>query len=186
MEEAIKRMMDEHIAVSNDTKNLSAGIAKAANLIVECLRNNGKVLVMGNGGSATQASHFAAELVGRYKKERKGYPCIALNTDIAILTAVGNDYGFENVFSRQVEALAKKGDVLIGLSTSGNSANVIRAIEKAKEIGCKTITLTGNDGGKIRNVNVNINIGSKNTPRIQEMHIMILHIIAEIAEEVLK
>lgn len=185
MEEAIRRMIEEHVKVSNDTKNLSTDIAKAANMIVECLKNNGKVLVMGNGGSATQASHFAAEFVGRYKKERKGYACIALNTDIAILTAIGNDYGFENVFSRQIEALAGKGDVVIGLSTSGNSANVIKGIEKAKEIGCRTITLTGNDGGKMKNSDVNINVESKNTPRIQEMHIMILHIIAEITEEVL-
>lgn len=152
--------------------------------ISEKIINAGKTLIVGNGGSAGDAQHLAAELVGRFKKERAAIAAIALTTDTSILTAVGNDYGFENVFKRQVEALCSPGDLLIAISTSGNSPNVVRAIEAAIQKGAIIISLTGNDGGKIKPLSdININIDSDNTARIQEMHIIIIHLICELIDE---
>ncbi len=139
---------------------------------------------MGNGGRAADAQHIAAELMGRFKKERKALPAIALTVDTSALTAIGNDYGFDTVFSRQIEGLARKGDVVLGFSTSGNSENVIRAFKIANELGAVTIGLLGNEGGRAKdNVRLSIIVPSDDTARIQEVHITIGHIICEILDE---
>ncbi len=162
---------------------LADKILEAINLTRASYQKGGKLLLMGNGGSAADAQHIAAEFVGRYKKERRPVAALALTVDTSILTCVGNDYGYENVFSRQVEALAKKEDVVIGISTSGNSENVIRGVEKAREIGAKTIGLLGRQGGKLKDkVDLAIVVPSDNTARIQEAHITIGHIICEILD----
>jgi D-sedoheptulose 7-phosphate isomerase len=155
-------------------------IYTACILAMEAINAGHKILIFGNGGSAADAQHIAAELVGRYKKERKGLPAIALTTDTSALTAIGNDYGYDRVFDRQVEALANEGDLLIGISTSGNSANVNSALKLGKTLGCKTIGLSGKDGGEMSKIcHLNIVVPSDDTPRIQEMHIMIGHIICQ-------
>jgi D-sedoheptulose 7-phosphate isomerase len=153
-------------------------------IAVEVLKNGKKILLFGNGGSAADAQHIAAELTGRYKTERGGLPGIALTTDTSALTAIGNDYGYDRVFDRQVEALANEGDMLIGISTSGNSGNVISALQLGRERGCKTVGLSGKGGGKMNSVcDVNVVVPSDNTPRIQEMHIMIGHIICQAIDD---
>lgn len=159
-------------------------IEKAAKAVIDSLKGGGKLLVFGNGGSAADSQHIAAELVGRFKKERKALAAIALTANTSILTAIANDYGYDVVFSRQIEALARRGDVCLGISTSGNSENVIAALAKAKEIGCRTIGLVGSDGGKMKNeCNIVIAVNSKDTPRVQECHILIGHIICELVED---
>ncbi|MFD2442772.1 D-sedoheptulose 7-phosphate isomerase [Bacillus sp. CGMCC 1.16607] len=154
---------------------------------MECkkaLENGNVIYFMGNGGSAADSQHLAAELVGRFVKERKGLPSVALTTDTSILTAVGNDYGFEEIFSRQIEALVKPDDVVIGITTSGNSPNIIKAINKATELGATTIGLTGRDGGMLKDLCDHcLVIPSNNTARIQEAHILIGHMICEILDE---
>lgn len=156
----------------------------AVNIITNTLKNGNKILICGNGGSAADSQHFAAEIVGRYKLERKGYPAIALSTDTSILTAIGNDYGFEKIFERQVGALGNRGDILIGISTSGNSKNVINAVNLAKSLGIYTIGLLGNEGGKLNNlVDLPLVVHSTNTPRIQECHLTIYHVICEEVEK---
>ncbi len=163
---------------------LSGDILEATNRIKACLQKGGKLILMGNGGSAGDSQHIAAELIGRFKKERKAIPAIALTVDTSSLTALGNDYGFETIFERQLEALAQKNDAVIGISTSGNSENVVRALKKANALGAETIGLVGNDGGKIKEVaNLSIVIPSNDTARIQEVHITIGHIICELIEE---
>ncbi|MBY0124252.1 SIS domain-containing protein [Bacillus sp. S/N-304-OC-R1] len=143
------------------------------------------IFFMGNGGSAADSQHLAAELVGRFYKERRGLPSIALTTDTSILTAVGNDYGYDEVFSRQVEALVKPNDIVIGISTSGNSSNIIKAVHQAKKTGAITIGFTGNEGGRLKDICEHcLIIPSSNTARIQEAHILIGHIICEIIDEV--
>ena len=165
-------------------ETLSSEILDAAQKIQGRLEAGGKLMLMGNGGSAGDAQHIAAELVGRFKKERKAMPALALTVDTSSLTALGNDYGFDTIFERQVEALANKNDTVIGISTSGNSENVVRAVNKANSIGAFTIGLLGNDGGKLKDaVNLPIIIPSNDTARIQEVHITIGHIICEIIEE---
>lgn len=147
------------------------------------LKRGNKVLVAGNGGSAADAQHFAAELVGRYKKERVALPAIALTTDTSNLTAIGNDYGYDVVFSRQVEGLGNEGDVLFVISTSGNSPNLIKAVEVAQERGIKTIGLLGKSGGELKELcDISLVIPSNNTPRIQENHIFAIHCICEEVE----
>jgi D-sedoheptulose 7-phosphate isomerase len=159
-------------------------LEKMVEKITECLERGNKILICGNGGSAADSQHFAAELVGRFKLERKGLPAIALTTDTSILTAIGNDYGFDQIFERQVEALGKEGDILVGISTSGNSENVIRAVKKAKEIGIYTIGLLGKSGGKLKDlVDLSLVVPSNNTPRIQECHVLIYHIVCEEVEK---
>lgn len=158
-------------------------VEKAGSLCVDALKNGKKILLFGNGGSAGDAQHIAAELTGRYKCERRGLPGIALTTDTSALTAIGNDYGYDHVFARQVEALAQEGDVLIAISTSGNSKNVINALEVGRQIGCVTIGMSGRTGGIMHSVcDVNIVVPSDNTPRIQEMHILIGHTICQIID----
>ncbi len=185
MEEKIKKMLLESADVLKKTSEKhSSEISKAADLVIECLRRGNKVLLAGNGGSATQASHIAAEFTGRYKLERKGLPAIALTTDLAAITAISNDYGFDAVFQRKLQALGNKGDVLILLSTSGNSKNILNAEEEAKSIGIKTIALLGKEGGKHKGLSdIEIIVPSMNTPKIQETHLAILHIICELVEE---
>ena len=163
---------------------LSGEILHSAQQIKNRLEIGGKLLLMGNGGSAGDAQHIAAELVGRFKKERKAIPALALTVDTSSLTALGNDYGFETIFERQIEALVNKNDAVIGISTSGNSENVVRAIQKANSMGAYTIGLLGKNGGKLKEiVNLPIVIPSNDTARIQEVHITIGHIICEIIEE---
>ncbi len=155
----------------------------ASKIIIDSLKNGNKVILFGNGGSAADAQHIAAELTGRYKSERRGLPGIALTTDTSALTAIGNDYGYDRVFDRQVEALANKGDILIGISTSGNSANVINAFKIGQEIGCKTIGFSGRDGGEMNSLcDINLVVPSNDTPRIQEMHILFGHTICQLID----
>lgn len=162
----------------------SDAIGQCVQLVVDALRAGGKVLVMGNGGSAADAQHFAAELVGRFLMERKALPAIALTTDTSILTAVGNDYGFDEVFKRQVEALAEPGDVVIGISTSGKSNNVFCALTSANKIGCKTIGLLGRDGGSIAAVvDVDLTVAEQHTPFIQTVHGALLHLLCDVLEK---
>jgi len=155
-------------------------IAKASNICIESILNGGKVILMGNGGSAADAQHIAAELVGRFLKERSAIAGISLTTNSSILTCLGNDYGYDYIFERQMEALGRPGDVAIGISTSGNSENVYKALQKAQQIGIKTIGLLGKDGGKIAAVcDLPLMVPSSNTPRVQEIHILIGHILSD-------
>ena len=159
-------------------------IEAVVDAIYHALNKGNKVLVMGNGGSAADAQHLAAEFVGRFLVERKALPAVALTTDNSIQTAIGNDYGYDFIFVRQVEALAERGDVVIGISTSGRSKNVILALNRAKEIGCFTLGLTGGDGGEISRVtDLSLVVPSKDTPRIQEGHILIIHILCDLVEQ---
>ena len=167
-------------------RELTPKMIQVAELLVDAFRNGKKLLVMGNGGSAADAQHLAGEIVGRFRLERPGLPAIALNTDTSILTAVGNDYGFEAIFRRQVEAHAQEGDVVIGISTSGSSPNVLSALRLAREKGCRTVGLLGKDGGSIKDlVDIDLTVPGHDTPRIQEGHITIIHILCELVEEAL-
>jgi D-sedoheptulose 7-phosphate isomerase len=160
-----------------------ATLLTAAAALVAALGAGSKVLVCGNGGSAADSQHFAAELVGRFARERRAWPALALSTDTSVLTALGNDYGFDGVFARQVEAHGEAGDVLVGISTSGDSANVIRAMEAARARGLVTIGLTGRDGGALgRLADHHLNVPSSSTARIQEVHIALLHVLCELVE----
>jgi D-sedoheptulose 7-phosphate isomerase len=166
-----------------DIENINK-IAQVTDLLVDAFENGNKVLFCGNGGSAADAQHLAAEFSGRFYKDRKALPSEALHCNTSFLTAVANDYGYEKIYSRIVQGVGKSGDVLIGISTSGNSENIINAFSTAKEIGITTISLTGKHGGKMKLLsNVNINVDSDDTPRIQESHILIGHIICELVEE---
>ncbi len=161
-------------------------VIRVAMRVIESLGSGGKVILFGNGGSAADAQHLAAEFIGRYLKERRALPALALSVNLSSLTAIGNDYGFDLVFARQIEALGKAGDVAIGISTSGNSPNVIQALGVAKSKSIYTVSLTGKSGGKSKNVaDCTICIPSEETPRIQECHILTGHLICEIVEEAL-
>lgn len=179
MTQKIQAIFEEHIAVAKNTVQLlSADIETACQLVVQCSLSGKKVLLFGNGGSAADAQHISAEFTGRFVKERRSLPAIALTTDSSAVTAIGNDYGYDRVFERQVEGLAVEGDVLIGISTSGNSPNVVKALIAGKAMGCKTIGLSGRDGGAMNDCcDVNIVIPSNITANIQEMHILIGHVI---------
>ena len=187
MEQQVIKLLNESIKTKQllveDEKQVEI-ISKVVNCIIDAYKNNKKVIIFGNGGSAADAQHMVAELVGRYKKERQPLEAMSLNTNVSTLTALGNDYGYEIVFSRQLESCAKQGDVVIGITTSGKSPNVIKAIEVAKKIGCVTVALTGKDGGTIKNlVDYCICVPSNETPRIQEVHITIIHIICDLVEQ---
>jgi len=167
----------------SENKELLEKILAVSNEIAQALGNGKKILICGNGGSAADAQHIAAELVGKFMKERRALPAIALNTNTSVITAIGNDYSYDDIFARQVEAFGTSGDILIGISTSGNSKNVLKAFEIAKKISIMTVALTGQSGGKMKEmVDVCINVPSSLTPRIQEAHITIGHIMCEIAE----
>jgi D-sedoheptulose 7-phosphate isomerase len=159
---------------------LQSDIEKACRMAVTTIQEGKKILLFGNGGSASDAQHIAGELTGRYKKERRGLPAIAINTDTSALTAIGNDYAYDRIFERQVEALAQAGDLLIGISTTGNSENVIKALDLGRKIGCKTLGLSGRGGGKMNGrCDLNVVVPADDTPRVQEMHILIGHTICQ-------
>ena len=180
----IKSELEGHLATIKATFALEGDIKKACETAVATLKAGGKILLCGNGGSAADAQHIAAELTGRYKTERGALAGIALTTDTSALTAIGNDYGYEFVFSRQLEALGREGDLLIAISTSGNSGNVVKALELARKIGIKTIGLSGRTGGAMNELcELNLVVPSNDTPRIQEMHIMIGHIICQAIDD---
>ena len=183
-----------HFAESIKAKQQAAEVlveptAQAAELLLSCLMNDGRFLICGNGGSAADAQHFAAEMTGRFEKERMELAAIALTTDTSALTAIGNDYGFEHIFSKQVRALGRAGDVLVGISTSGNSANVIEAIKAAHERDMRVIALTGRDGGKIaamlQDSDILLNVPYPRTARIQENHILLIHAICDCIDTML-
>lgn len=181
--ETLRTALQEHQTVMSELGAMLPSIAEVAQRMRDCLQQGGKILLMGNGGSAADSQHIAAEIVGRYKKERRGLPAIALTTDTSILTSVGNDYGFEFIFSRQIEALCGPKDMVFGFSTSGNSANVVRAIETAKDIGALTVGMTGGSGGKLAALcDYNLIMPSSDTPRIQEAHIFIGHSLCDLME----
>lgn len=184
--ELIRQRLSDSIAVKQglaDNSALMNTVSDFADTIVDCISNGGKLVICGNGGSASDALHFAGEIVGRFVKERKAWPAVVLNADVATMTAIANDYGYDDVFARQAEGHLTDKDILIGISTSGNSENVYRAVLKAKEIGAKTACLVGKDGGKIgRTVDYPIIVPCNTTARVQECHICIIHILCEIAE----
>lgn len=184
MNSIIKSEFKQHLTTAEATiASLDRLIATTARLCIKSLENNGKILLFGNGGSAADAQHIAAELVGRYKLERRALNAIALTTDSSILTSISNDYSYEQVFTRQIQALANKNDVVIGISTSGTSANVVNALKTAKDLKCHIIGLSGNGGGKMNEIcDVNLVIPAQDTPRIQEMHILIGHILCHLID----
>ncbi|NQU08962.1 MAG: D-sedoheptulose 7-phosphate isomerase [Candidatus Abyssubacteria bacterium] len=182
--ELVRRRIQASVRVKQRfSQKLIRNVALAAEKIGECHRSGGKLILLGNGGSAADAQHIACELVGRFLLERRALEAVALSTDTSILTCLGNDYGYDRIFERQIEACAKPGDVVVGISTSGNSPNVIRAVKRAKKVGCTTIGMTGRGGGKLKGmVDVLLNVPSEETPRIQESHILMGHIICELVE----
>ena len=178
-----EQSVDEHLRIVNQLRELQPLLEKTCARMTSALRAGKKILWCGNGGSAADSQHLAAELVGRFRRERRALPSLALSTNTSILTAIGNDYGYDMVFRRQVEALGASGDVLIGLSTSGNSANVCAALEVAREMGMFTIALTGADGGRCAEISeLVLRIPSRDTARIQEAHILCWHIMCDQVE----
>ena len=167
-----------------NSRNLSEKIEESINKIIKCFSTGNKIIIFGNGGSAADAQHIVAEFIGRFQKERKSLPAIALTTDSSIITSLANDYSYDIVFSRQCESLVSKGDIVIGISTSGKSKNVEEGIKTAKNKGAITIGLLGGDGGTIKNiVDISIVVPSTNTARIQEVHRVIYHIICDVVEK---
>jgi len=187
MRDKIQDKLLESIQVKEELMRESIDqIIQIANYVIDCLKKGGKIILFGNGGSAADSQHLAAEFVGRFQKDRKALAAIALTTDTSILTSLANDYGYEIIFAKQIEALGNRNDVAVGISTSGKAKNVIQGIKKAKEMNLGTIALTGGDGGILAKIaDVSLIVPSKITARIQEAHITIGHIICELAEEVL-
>lgn len=180
----IEELKDHQQLVQKVIDSLAGDIRLGCEMMVSALKNGNKVLLAGNGGSAADAQHIAAELSGRFVKERRALPGIALTTDTSALTAIANDYGYQHVFSRQVEALANAGDLFIGISTSGNSQGILNALESASKLGCKTLGLSGRNGGKMNGLcDLNIIIPSDVTARIQEIHILVGHILCKAVDE---
>lgn len=183
IKDIFQESMEAKAAFLSDISNLRS-VARAAEAICECIRSGGKVLAFGNGGSASDSQHFAAELVVRFEKERRALACIALNADTSIITAASNDYDFSEVFSRQIEAIGKKGDIVFAVSTSGMSENVINAVKAAREMGISVISLTGGSGGRLVELSdIPVNVSTKITARIQEVHSVIIHAICKIVED---
>ena len=184
MKKIIEEHLLEHRAALDSVSDLSEEMEKVAKVLIDCLKNDGTIFWCGNGGSASDSQHLAGELVGRFGGDRKPLKSIALNADSAVMTCIVNDYGYEHIFSRQLEALGSKGDVLVGITTSGNSKNVLNAFEVAKNKGVWTIGLLGKGGGlAIDLVDESIIISSNSTARVQEMHILIGHILCDLIEE---
>jgi D-sedoheptulose 7-phosphate isomerase len=180
----IEQLKDHQNVIQKVIDTLTGDIETACQMIVEAIKNGNKVLVAGNGGSAADAQHIAAELSGRFVKDRKALPGIALTTDTSAITSIANDYGYEHVFSRQLEAFAQPGDLFIGISTSGNSEGVLNAFRSAKKFNCKTLGLSGRDGGQMNGLcDLNIIVPSAVTARIQEMHILIGHILCQSVDD---
>lgn len=184
MKKTIENEFQTHLeTIKKVIDTMKEPLEQASKLVVDTLKNGNKILIFGNGGSAADAQHIAAELVNKYKTERRALPAIAITTDTSALTSIGNDYSYDKVFDRQIEALANKGDLLIGISTSGNSKNVINAFKVGNEIGCKTLGFSGKDGGAMNDLcDINLIVPSNDTPRIQEMHILFGHIICQIID----
>jgi D-sedoheptulose 7-phosphate isomerase len=180
----IDREIQENITVTTELRHAcSSQITEAATLILNCFKTGGKLLAFGNGGSAAQAQHLVAELVGRYRSDRQPLPAFALTTDSASMTSIGNDYGFEQIFSRQLQALAKPGDIVVAISTSGNSPNVLNALTFAQKLHLPTIGLTGKEGGKMSAlVDTCLHAPSDSTPRTQEMHTLMIHLLCGLVE----
>ena len=184
IEQTIAKTLNESSKTIDSISNLSNEIDKTVNLIINALTKNKKIIIFGSGGSAADAQHIAAEFLGRYKIKRKSIPAIALTSNSSTTTAIANDYDFSDVFSRQCESLVSKDDIVIGISTSGNSENVIKGLKASKKNGGLTIGLLGNNGGKIKNtVDISLVVNATSVPRIQEAHRVIYHIICEIVEE---
>lgn len=180
----IKERIRKHIESINKLKLLSTDINKISKIIIKCISKGNKIIFMGNGGSAADSQHLAAEFVGRYEGERKSLPAMSLTTDTSILTAIANDYGYENVFKRQIQGLAMEGDVVIAISTSGNSENVLNALIEAKKKKCITVAFLGKDGGLIKDiVDIFLIVESDNTAIIQECHIFLGHTICDIVNK---
>jgi len=183
MKQIIQQELIAHQQTAQAMDTLTNDIEVAAKLCINALKKGKKILIFGNGGSAADAQHIAAELVGRYKTERKGLPAIALTTDTSTLTSIGNDYGYDRIFDRQIEALASQDDIVIGISTGGSSGNVINALVLAKEMGCRAIGFSGRSGGAMNDLcDINLVVPSEDTPRIQEMHIFIGHTICHLID----
>lgn len=181
----ISKIIKEHANLIDHLELINGILEQAARVLIEKFASGSKIFICGNGGSAADAQHFAAELTGRFERERRALPAIALTTDTSAITAIGNDYGFDFIFSRQLEALARPGDLLVAISTSGNSLNVLKAVEYAKKNHITTIGLLGRDGGQLgRQVDVAVVVPSGRTARIQEMHILIVHIWCELLDAV--
>jgi D-sedoheptulose 7-phosphate isomerase len=179
----MERILVESTGTISSLKNILKELGQAAGLVSESVRSGGCLILFGNGGSAAQAQHIAAEFVGRFQNDRQPLAAIALTTETSALTAIGNDYGFEEIFARQVRALARPGDVVLAISTSGNSANVLHALDAAREKNVSTIGLTGRDGGRMRErVDLCLCVPSDSTPRIQEAHLVISHILCRLVE----
>lgn len=185
MRDKIKDILLESIQIKEEILRGSLStIVEVVNIIITSIKKGGKVIIFGNGGSAADSQHIAAELVGRLRKDRIALPAIALTTNTSILTALANDYGYESIFAKQLEGLAKKDDVVIGISTSGKAKNVIRAMNEAKKMGLKTICFTGKDSGELTKIaDISIMVPSNTTTRIQEIHITLGHIICELVED---
>ncbi len=184
IEDVKSQLQSQRVVCELIERDMTSQIVELVNMLSELFKKGGKLLVMGNGGSAADAQHFVAEIVGRFKLERRALPAVALTTDTSILTAIGNDYGFESIFSRQVEALANEGDLVVGISTSGNSPNIFKALQEARLKGCRTVGLLGKSGGSIKELcDLALIIPSDDTPRIQEGHITIIHIVCDLTEK---
>lgn len=184
--ENISDLIDQSSKIIDDSKKLSKIVLQVIEAITSSIENGNKIILFGNGGSAADAQHMAAEFIGRFLNERKSFPAIALTADSTIITSLGNDYGFEKIFQRQCESLVNNGDIIIAISTSGKSENVINGIKTAKKKGGIVVGLTGIDGGEVKDlVDYLINIPSNHTPRIQEGHRTIIHIICEAVEKIL-
>ncbi len=182
-----KKEIDSHLEAIKSLIDLKKEIFILEDKIAETFKNKNKILICGNGGSAADAQHLSSELVGRYEKERHGFPAFSLSTDVSALTALGNDYGFESIFSRQISAIGHKGDILLVFSTSGNSKNIIKAVNTANQMGIHTVGLLGRDGGKLKQLtNQSLIIKSERTCRIQEMHGLLIHICCELFDRNIK
>ena len=180
----IEELNDHQNLINKVIELLIADIEAGCTLFIDTIQSGHKILLAGNGGSAADAQHIAAELSGRFVKDRKALPGISLTTDTSAITSIANDYGYDHVFSRQVEALAQPGDLFVGISTSGNSQGILNAFESAKQIGCKTLGLSGRDGGKMNGLcDLNIIVPADITARIQEMHILIGHILCKAVDD---
>lgn len=186
MEERVLAQFRESIALKQASESLAPSIVAAGQLMTRCLLNDGKILSCGNGGSASDAQHFSGEMLGRFEMERPGLPAVALTTDTSALTAIGNDYQYADIFARQIRALGQSDDVLLAISTSGNSENVLRAIHTAHERGMRVIALTGRDGGSIAQAlsadDLEIRVPAQRTSRIQEVHILTIHCLCDLVD----
>jgi phosphoheptose isomerase len=179
----LDRTLSDSIALHEHAKQHAQPVLEAATAVIDALRAGHQLLLFGNGGSAADAQHVAAELVGRYQRERAALAAIALTTDTSILTSIGNDYAFDRIFARQIEALGRKGDVAFGISTSGGSPNVVAALVAARALGLQTIALTGRDGGAVgRAAAIHVNVPSEAPARVQEVHRTLLHVMCDLVE----